>query len=216
MLDWGAGWGQTSLLLRAHGARVVAYDVEDKGAASGLLRETDVRYVVTPGPGLPFADGEFDAVLNCGVLEHVDDEGAALAELRRVLRPGGRLFTYHLPNRYAYTEWLGRRLGRFHHERTYTRREASRPVRAGRVSRRGLPRLPRAAAERVGTAVASACRWRPGPAWPTIASTPPSSGSPASGVWRPPGPWSRTGCRRIDVAPERPETATRAADLEET
>lgn len=125
MLDWGAGWGQTSLLIRAHGVRVVAYDVEDKGAATGLLREAEVPYVVTPGPGLPFADGAFDAVLNCGVLEHVEDEHAALAELRRVLRPGGRLFTFHLPNRHAYTEWIGRRLGRFHHERTYTRREAS-------------------------------------------------------------------------------------------
>jgi 2-polyprenyl-3-methyl-5-hydroxy-6-metoxy-1,4-benzoquinol methylase len=125
-LDWGAGWGQTSLLLRAHGVRVVAYDVEDKGAAAGLLRGTAVPYVVTPGPGLPFVDGAFDAVLNCGVLEHVEDEQRALSELRRVLRPGGRLFTYHLPNRYAYTEWLGRRLGRFHHERTYTQREASR------------------------------------------------------------------------------------------
>jgi ubiquinone/menaquinone biosynthesis C-methylase UbiE len=126
VLDWGAGWGQTSALLWAHGARVVAYDVEDKGAAAGLLRTTGVPYVVTPGPGLPFREGAFDAVLNCGVLEHVDDEQAALAELHRVLRPGGRLFTYHLPNRYAYTEWLGRRLGRFHHERTYTRREAAR------------------------------------------------------------------------------------------
>ena len=61
ILDWGAGWGQTSLLLRANGTRVVAYDIEDKGAASGLLRGTDVRYVVTPGPELPFAEGEFDA-----------------------------------------------------------------------------------------------------------------------------------------------------------
>jgi len=52
VLDWGAGWGQTSLLIRAHGARVVAYDVEDKGAAAGLLQGTDVRYVVAPGPGL--------------------------------------------------------------------------------------------------------------------------------------------------------------------
>ena len=42
-----------------------------------------------------------------------------------MLKPGGRLFTYHLPNRYAYTEWLGRQLGRFHHDRTYTRREAT-------------------------------------------------------------------------------------------
>jgi SAM-dependent methyltransferase len=125
VLDWGAGWGQTSLLLRARGTRVVAYDVEDKGAARGLLRDGGVPYVVDPGPGLPFPDGRFDAVLNCGVLEHVADEARALAELRRVLRPGGRLFTYHLPNRHAYTEWLGRRLGRFHHERTYTRREAT-------------------------------------------------------------------------------------------
>jgi 2-polyprenyl-3-methyl-5-hydroxy-6-metoxy-1,4-benzoquinol methylase len=123
-LDWGAGWGQTSLLLRAQGVQVVAYDIEDKGAASGLLQEADVPYVVSPGPGLPFPDGAFDAVLNCGVLEHVEDETRALAELRRVLRPGGRLFTYHLPNRHAYTEWLGRRLGGFHHERTYTRPEA--------------------------------------------------------------------------------------------
>ena len=124
ILDWGAGWGQNSLLLRAHGLDVVAYDVDDKGADQGLLAGADVRCVVDPGPRLPFADQEFDAVLNCGVLEHVDDEVHALAELSRVLRDGGWLFTYHLPNRHAYTEWLGRRLGRFHHQRTYTREEA--------------------------------------------------------------------------------------------
>ncbi len=126
VLDWGAGWGQTSVLLRAHGAEVTAFDVEDKGARTGLLQGTDVAYVVSPGPTLPFADAAFDAVLNCGVLEHVDDERRALAELGRVLRAGGRLYTYHLPNRHAYTEWLGRRLGRFHHERTYTRDGARR------------------------------------------------------------------------------------------
>lgn len=124
ILDWGAGWGQTSLLLRAGGLEVVAYDVEDKGAAAGLLAGAGVPYVVAAAARLPFADGEFDAVLNCGVLEHVDDPAAALGELRRVLRPRGWLFTYHLPNRHAWAEWLGRRLGRFHHERTYTRAEA--------------------------------------------------------------------------------------------
>jgi ubiquinone/menaquinone biosynthesis C-methylase UbiE len=124
LLDWGAGWGQTSLLLDAQGLDVVAYDVADKGARTGLLAASGVVYVVDPGPRLPFADGEFDAILNCGVLEHVDDERAALAELTRALRPGGWLFTYHLPNRHAWTEWLGRRLGRFHHDRTYTAREA--------------------------------------------------------------------------------------------
>jgi SAM-dependent methyltransferase len=124
VLDWGAGWGQNAALLSAHGLTVTAYDVEDKGAAQGLLAGTPVAYVVGPGPALPFDDGAFDAVLNCGVLEHVDEPARALAELRRVLAPGGRLFSYHLPNRHAWTEWLGRRLGRFHHERTYTEAEA--------------------------------------------------------------------------------------------
>ena len=124
ILDWGAGWGQNALLLATHGLEVVAFDVEDKGAAAGLLAGTAVRYVVAADGLLPFADTEFDAALNCGVLEHVDDARGALAELRRVLRPGALLFTYHLPNRHAWTEWLGRRLGRFHHDRTYSGTEA--------------------------------------------------------------------------------------------
>ena len=38
---------------------------------------------------LPFADGRFDVVLSCHVLEHIPDDIAAMAELARVLRPGG-------------------------------------------------------------------------------------------------------------------------------
>jgi 2-polyprenyl-3-methyl-5-hydroxy-6-metoxy-1,4-benzoquinol methylase len=126
VLDWGAGWGRNSLLLTAHGLGVTAYDVADNGAGRGLLAGCGIRYVIHAGPGLPFDGEAFDAILNCGVLEHVDDEAGALAELRRVLRPGGLLFTYHLPNRHAYTEWLGRRLGGYYHHRTYTRQEAIR------------------------------------------------------------------------------------------
>jgi SAM-dependent methyltransferase len=42
-------------------------------------------------PHLPFGDGEFDAVVGNFVVNHVGDPGAAVAEMRRVLRPGGRL-----------------------------------------------------------------------------------------------------------------------------
>ena len=43
------------------------------------------------GVALPFADGSFDRVIAAEILEHVDDDRAAMAELVRVLRPGGRL-----------------------------------------------------------------------------------------------------------------------------
>ena len=38
--------------------------------------------------GLPFADGSFDRIIASEVMEHIDDDEAALAELARVLRPG--------------------------------------------------------------------------------------------------------------------------------
>ena len=47
----------------------------------------------TPSAGagaLPFADGSFDAVVACLVFEHIRDVDAAIAEVARVLRPGGR------------------------------------------------------------------------------------------------------------------------------
>ncbi|MCP4247759.1 MAG: methyltransferase domain-containing protein [bacterium] len=42
--------------------------------------------------GLPFADGEVDAIMCTGVLEHIADPAAAVAEFHRVLRPGGSVF----------------------------------------------------------------------------------------------------------------------------
>jgi SAM-dependent methyltransferase len=42
-----------------------------------------------PAEALDFPDGSFDFVLSCDVLEHLEDDGRALAEIRRVLRPGG-------------------------------------------------------------------------------------------------------------------------------
>jgi len=50
-----------------------------------------LRFVVGEALGLPFLDGTFDAVTATQVYEYVPEMSAALAEVRRVLRPGGRL-----------------------------------------------------------------------------------------------------------------------------
>jgi ubiquinone/menaquinone biosynthesis C-methylase UbiE len=57
----------------------------------------DVELVQAPAEQLPFADGSFDTVVSLVVLCSVHDQGAALTEIRRVLRPGGRfLFSEHV------------------------------------------------------------------------------------------------------------------------
>jgi ubiquinone/menaquinone biosynthesis C-methylase UbiE len=56
-----------------------------------------VTLVRSPAEALPFPDGEFDVVVSTLVLCSVDDQAGALAEARRVLKPGGTLlFMEHL------------------------------------------------------------------------------------------------------------------------
>jgi SAM-dependent methyltransferase len=78
---------------------------------------------------LPFEDNSFNAVLSCGVLEHVQNPWGSLDELHRVMQPGGRLYVYKLPNRLSYLEAIARIAGLYYHgkyvyDRVYTSRSA--------------------------------------------------------------------------------------------
>jgi SAM-dependent methyltransferase len=120
VLDWGCGLGQVSWLLLRRGLAVTSYDVQ-RFPPGRLLIDADQMIVGDDPVLLPFPSASFDAVLSCGVLEHVIDEKASLQEIRRVLKPGGFFFIYQLPQRYAYTEIINRwRAGRWHHPRRYT------------------------------------------------------------------------------------------------
>jgi SAM-dependent methyltransferase len=104
-LDLGSDNGVVSLLLRRAGGRWASADLAEEAVASiRSLVETDVHR--TDGARLPFADAEFDRVVVVDMLEHVADEGAFVAELARVTRPGGRLVvnTPHL-KRTALRRW---------------------------------------------------------------------------------------------------------------
>jgi SAM-dependent methyltransferase len=119
VLDWGCGWGQVSDLLLRQGLDVTSYAYEDdidEPTVRPLEHFPHIQAHVSSEPvALPFADDSFDAVLSSGVLEHVQDPDGSLDEIRRVLRPGGNLYVYKLPNRLSYLEWIARRIGIYHH-----------------------------------------------------------------------------------------------------
>ena len=112
VLDWGCGAGQVTSLLRARGLDVTAYDWRP-GVPEPVVRPLEhypeVRAHISSEPvKLPFDDRSFDAVLSCGVLEHVHDPDGSLEELKRVLAPGGTFYVYKLPNRSSYLEAIAR------------------------------------------------------------------------------------------------------------
>lgn len=93
ILDAGCGSGPLSAALRAKGATIAAFDGSAEMVAIARRRlGDDVPVTVADlAAPLPFADGEFDDVVASLVLHYLEDWAGPLAELRRVLKPGGRL-----------------------------------------------------------------------------------------------------------------------------
>lgn len=95
VLEVGAGNGQSFAHYPATVAEVVALEPESylRGKAEEAARRARVPVSVRDGVAapLPFEPGEFDAAVASLVLCSVPDQSQALAELRRVLRPGGEL-----------------------------------------------------------------------------------------------------------------------------
>lgn len=91
VLDIAAGTGTSSAAIARVGARVTALDFSAGMVAVGRERHPDIEFVEGDATALPFDDASFDAVTISFGLRNVNDPHAALAEMRRVLVPGGRL-----------------------------------------------------------------------------------------------------------------------------
>jgi len=89
VLDVGCGDGQVSRLAAQLGSDVVGIDPTWNCIRVATDRGTGVFAQAAAGQ-LPFADATFDAVVACLVFEHIRDVDDAIAEVSRVLRPGGR------------------------------------------------------------------------------------------------------------------------------
>lgn len=94
ILDLAAGTGTSSAALAAHGAEVVAADFSEGMLAEGRKRHAGnplIEFVWADATDLPFEDDSFDAVTISYGLRNVNDPQKALAEMYRVVKPGGRV-----------------------------------------------------------------------------------------------------------------------------
>jgi demethylmenaquinone methyltransferase / 2-methoxy-6-polyprenyl-1,4-benzoquinol methylase len=118
VLDVAAGTGTSSASFTTHGADCVACDFSlgmlRQGARQrGGARTGGVRFIAGDALALPFADESFDAVTISFGLRNVHDVDAALRELLRVTKPGGRLVICEFsspvwtPFRRLYDRYLG-------------------------------------------------------------------------------------------------------------
>ena len=147
VLEVGCGMGQFSeRMARETSAEVVATDLSQRMVEIAASRGLDAR--LADVQALPFEDGEFDCAVANAMLYHVADLERSLAELHRVLEPGGRLVAttigvdhmlelwqlvgYHVPERQ-----FSRETGDGGFVPALRARRAARRGRGARVSRRG-------------------------------------------------------------------------------
>jgi SAM-dependent methyltransferase len=127
VLDWGSRNAADACMIRMrYGSSVELHACDvDEPTYNAFYDFGRLHYTRLDHPyRLPYEDGQFDAVIGSGVLEHVPIDSMSLIELYRAIKPGGHLIITFLPNRCSYTEWLNRQLGHPGHLRLYSLRQA--------------------------------------------------------------------------------------------
>jgi SAM-dependent methyltransferase len=92
LLDVGCGDGYVLDYIGRRDARLCGVDVSHDGIAKAVGRKLDARVVDLEHDRLPFEDESFDVVVCYDVLEHLFSPERVLAEIHRVLAPGGSAF----------------------------------------------------------------------------------------------------------------------------
>ncbi|REE98426.1 class I SAM-dependent methyltransferase [Thermomonospora umbrina] len=122
VLDVAGGDGYWAGQARKRGAHAVSIDLARAKMAYGKSLAHPPALIEGDALKLPFADGAFDAVLSVCAIEHFDDGGRSLAEMARVLRPGGEIFMSAdvLSRADAWPKLRDAHKAKYHVQHTYT------------------------------------------------------------------------------------------------
>jgi len=137
VLEVGCGMGNfAERVARETSIDVVATDLSPRMVELARERGLDAR--VADVQALPFADGEFDCAIANAMLYHVEDPDRALAELARVLEPGGRLVAATIGAEHMAEVW--RLVGYVQPERPFSRENGAEQIARhfGSVERRDV------------------------------------------------------------------------------
>lgn len=122
ILDVAGGDGYWAGRARKRGAQTVSIDLARHKMLYGKTLAHPPALIEGDALALPFADGSFDAVLSVCAIEHFDDGGRSLAEMARVLKPGGEIFMSAdvLSRADSWPKLRDAHKAKYHVQRTYT------------------------------------------------------------------------------------------------
>ncbi|MCI0341066.1 MAG: class I SAM-dependent methyltransferase [Planctomycetales bacterium] len=130
IVDWGGQYGQVTQILRTLGFHDVSnYLLAPEPHYEEFQSTFSIPTIRGEHPNrLALPDGSVDGFISSGVLEHVRDDGVGredlvLAEVRRVLRPGGLFFLWNFPTLLGTSEILATIFGKWRHIYRYRRRD---------------------------------------------------------------------------------------------
>jgi SAM-dependent methyltransferase len=124
LLDVAGGDGYWAAVASRRGARAVSIDIDVDKSRRGQRYSRHPGLVIGDALSLPVRDSSVDVVLSVCAIEHFDDGARALAEMARVLRPGGRLLMSAdcLTGAEAHARERDRHVERYHVVDTYDHR----------------------------------------------------------------------------------------------
>lgn len=139
ILDSGCGDGYGAFLLSKYVKKVIGIDLDRETISRARQNYSgNIRFDLYEGVRLPYEKSVFDIVTSFQVIEHVEDVDLYLREIKRVLKPGGRLFIT-TPNR-VHRLRPGQEPWNIYHKREYDRKTLERTLKNvfGHVKLRGI------------------------------------------------------------------------------